>query len=114
MESLEALPLGVDKVSLRSDSAGYQHDLLRYCAEGKNERFGVIEFAIGAKVTDLFKGAVAEEWEWRPLCRDVERNLVETARNMRRNVLCSRRLPRRNIAPNTDFWLLEWPSVNRT
>jgi hypothetical protein len=36
----------VDKVFLRSDSTGYQEDLLAYCAEGKHERFGVIEFAI--------------------------------------------------------------------
>ena len=31
----------------RSDAAGYQHELLRYCAEGRDERFGVIEFAVG-------------------------------------------------------------------
>ena len=33
-ESLEHLPSGVSKVMMRSDSAGYQKDLLRYCAEG--------------------------------------------------------------------------------
>jgi len=77
-ESLDLLPPGVEKVFLRSDSAGYQHDLLRYCAEGKNERFGVIEFAIGVKVTDAFKDAVAAVQEWRPLCREVKGKLVET------------------------------------
>jgi hypothetical protein len=30
---------------MRSDSAGCQWDLLRYCAEGQSERFGVIDFA---------------------------------------------------------------------
>ena len=49
-ESLEQLPAGVSKslprtrygVMMRSDSAGYQKELLRYCAEGRDERFGVI------------------------------------------------------------------------
>ena len=38
--------LGVGKVSVRSDSAAYQQDLLLYCGEGRHERFGVIEFAV--------------------------------------------------------------------
>ena len=29
-----------------------------YCAEGKSERFGVIEFAVGADVTESFRLAV--------------------------------------------------------
>ena len=37
-EGLKRLPEGVEEVFLRSDTAGYQHELLRYCAEGKNER----------------------------------------------------------------------------
>jgi len=47
---------------------------LKYCAEGKNERFGVIEFAIGADVTPEFKQAVAElpETAWRGLDRIVD------------------------------------------
>jgi hypothetical protein len=49
-EALEVLPDGVENVFLRSDTVGYQHDLLKYCAEDKNEGFGVIEFAIGAYV----------------------------------------------------------------
>jgi hypothetical protein len=77
-ESLDLLLPGVEKVFLRSDSAGYQHDLLRYCAESKNERFGVIEFAIGVKVTDAFKDAVAAVNQWRPLCREEKGKLVET------------------------------------
>ena len=50
-ESLRYLPDGVDRVLMRSDAAGYQQDVLRYCAEGGDERFGVIEFAVGADVT---------------------------------------------------------------
>ncbi|MBW2597035.1 MAG: hypothetical protein JRC93_13935 [Deltaproteobacteria bacterium] len=42
---------------------------MRYCAKGKNSRFGVIEFAIGCDVTKEFKEAVAhvEESEWSPI-----------------------------------------------
>jgi hypothetical protein len=56
----------VEKVFIRSDTAGYQQELLRYCAEGKSERFDVIEFAIGADVTESFSQAVreVEEDQW--------------------------------------------------
>lgn len=70
-ESLQSLPEGIEKVCVRSDTAGYQQDLLRYCAEGTNERFGVIEFAIGANVTKSFRQAVREvaEDQWFPVLR---------------------------------------------
>ena len=38
---LAHLPEGVRKVKYRSDSAGYQTQLLRYLAEGQDARFGV-------------------------------------------------------------------------
>jgi len=58
-------------VSVRSDNAGYQQELLIYCAEGRNERFGVIEFAVGVDVTPSFKDAVTEvpDSDWQPLYR---------------------------------------------
>ncbi len=70
-EALASLPPGVMKVYLREDSAGYEWELLTYCAEGKDERFGVIGFAVAADVTDAFKKAVAEvaETDWQPLPR---------------------------------------------
>ena len=52
-EALEMLPEGVTKVYLRSDTAGYEHELLRYCEKGQNQRFGRIEFAIGVLFTSL-------------------------------------------------------------
>ena len=54
---------------LRSDTAGYQQELLRYCAEGRDERFGVIEFAVGVDVTAEFRRAVSEvaEEDWHVL-----------------------------------------------
>ncbi len=70
-EALACLPEGIEKVRLRSDTAAYQHDLLRYCEHGHNDRFGRIEFTIGCDVTTEFKKAVAEvrEEEWKPLHR---------------------------------------------
>jgi Transposase DDE domain group 1 len=68
---LELLPAEVQKVMIRSDTAGYQQELFEYCAEGKNERFGVIEFTISAKVTPAFKTAVLEtKAMWHPLFQE--------------------------------------------
>jgi hypothetical protein len=83
---LRYLPASVTKISLRSDTAGYQEELLLYCGEGKDPRFGVIDFAsaltahgsigplrgpIGADVTEAFRAAVlaTAESEWKPLTR---------------------------------------------
>ncbi|PID74745.1 MAG: IS1380 family transposase, partial [Desulfobacterales bacterium] len=79
-ESLKALPDNVEKVRLRSDTAGYQHDLLRYCESGTNKRFGKIEFAIGCNVSDAFKKAVAQvpETEWNPLYIEKKGRRIKT------------------------------------
>jgi hypothetical protein len=68
-EALSQLPEGIQKVYLRTDTAGYQQELLRYCAEGSHKRFGVIEFAIGADVTPGFKAAVLalRPVDWHPI-----------------------------------------------
>jgi len=70
----------VAKVYFRSDTAAYEKDLLCYCAEGKNERFGIIEFAVGVDVTAEFKGAVAKvgQEDWHPLEKEVEGKLIRT------------------------------------
>jgi hypothetical protein len=39
--TLSGSPEGIKQVTIRSDTAGYQESILRYCAEGHNERFGV-------------------------------------------------------------------------
>jgi hypothetical protein len=66
---LSLLPEGVKKVKLRSDSAGYQTELMKYCARGENERFGVIDFAISCPVREEFKAAAKQtrESEWKPI-----------------------------------------------
>ena len=80
-EALDLLPEGVERVYLRSDTAGYQHDLLKYCEKGEHKRFGRIEFAIGADVTKEFKKAVAEleEPEWKPVMKEVKGEMRTTA-----------------------------------
>ena len=75
---LSTLPEGVEDVTLRSDSAGYQEDIIRYCAEGTNERFGVINFTISCKVGASFKQdakAVPEE-DWKPVMKETKKNGV--------------------------------------
>jgi len=80
-EALESLPAGVKQVRLRSDSAGYQHELLRYCElqEQEKGRFGRLEFAVGCPVTPAFKEAVAEveESAWRELPGESGRQWAE-------------------------------------
>ena len=68
-EAIGHIPSNVKEVMLRSDTAGYQQDLLKYCAEGKDERFGVIEFAVGVPITREFRKVVSEtpEDQWHPL-----------------------------------------------
>jgi hypothetical protein len=79
-EALEMLPEGVEQVRLRSDTAAYQHDLLRYCElQDENRRFQRIEFTVGCDVTPAFKQAVmeVEESAWRKLPGDSEREWAE-------------------------------------
>jgi hypothetical protein len=82
-EALSILPTGVKKVRVRSDTAGYQHELMKYCEGGKNKRFGRIEFAIGCDVTPEFKKAVREieDSEWHPFHKEVKGERIETQRS---------------------------------
>lgn len=72
-KSLEQLPNSVKTVRLRSDSAGYQHNLMAYCEKGLDPRFGRIEFAISCPITAAFRETVAEvpDEDWKPLHRIV-------------------------------------------
>ena len=56
-----------------SDTAGYRTEPLKYCAQGTDERFGVIESAVGVNVTPEFKKAVAQvaKEDWHQLEREV-------------------------------------------
>jgi hypothetical protein len=79
-DALASLPAGVETVRLRSDTAGYQHELLRYCAKGKHERFGRIEFAVGCDVTPEFKKAVMEVTasEWQSIYKEFDGGRIKT------------------------------------
>lgn len=80
-ESIALLPSDVKEVYLRSDSAGYQEDLIRYCAEGSDPRFGVIEFVIAARVSAGIKKAAHEldEKHWHPIYQeDGDGNRIKT------------------------------------
>ncbi|MFC1591262.1 IS1380 family transposase [Thermodesulfobacteriota bacterium] len=79
-ESHECLPEDVGQIRMRSDTAGYQHDLMGYCERGASERFGRIEFAISSDVTPEFKKAVAEleEADWQVLYRRVDGKQYKT------------------------------------
>jgi hypothetical protein len=81
-ETLDLLPEGIEEVRLRSDTAGYQHNLLRYCEEGQSKRFGRIEFATGCTVTSAFKKAVSEveEADWTPLYKEINGRRFQTGR----------------------------------
>ncbi|MCP5048304.1 MAG: IS1380 family transposase [bacterium] len=79
-EALSCLPAGVETVYLRSDSAGYQHDLLRYCECGENQRFGRIQFAIGCGMVEDFIKELhhVPENEWRPIHKVINGVVKET------------------------------------
>jgi hypothetical protein len=79
-EALTHLPAGVKKVRMRSDTAGYQHDLMRYCEKGEDPRFGRIEFAISCDVSPEFRAAVSQvsKSDWHPVRRLVQDRVVET------------------------------------
>jgi len=70
-ESIAALPEGVERVRVRMDSAGYQHDVLRFMATGEDGKRETIEFTVSNDMTEEFRKAVMEvgEEEWKPLVR---------------------------------------------
>ena len=110
-QSLESLPEGVETVSVRSDSAGYQWDLLRYCAEGRSERFGVIQFAVSADVTPAFRLAVHEvpEEGWKPLLRRVADRLVDTGQQWAEVCFVPNEAARKKEGPRYRFLAIREP-----
>ena len=79
-EALGLLPESVEQVRLRSDTAGYQHELLRYYAKGEHKRFGRIDFAIGCDVTPEFKKAVMEvaDSDWQSIYLEFDGHRMKT------------------------------------
>jgi hypothetical protein len=81
-EAISHLPSSVKAVRLRSDSAGYEHGLLRWLDCEKNKRIGRIEFVVSCDVSREFKTAVSEvdEDDWHPLYKEVNGERVKTDR----------------------------------
>jgi hypothetical protein len=80
-EAMALLPSDVKHVHLRSDSAGYQEDLIRYCAEGSDLRFGAIPFAIAARVSAGIKTEAMSlnDTNWHPIYQeDADGNNIKT------------------------------------
>lgn len=67
-ETLALLPSSVKQVFHRSDSAGYQQNVLEFMESGKS-RFGKIEFAVSADVNKKIRSLVLDipEEEWKPV-----------------------------------------------
>jgi hypothetical protein len=119
-EALDILPHGVTKVRLRSDAAGYVHDLLAYCANGENERFGRIEFAVSCPVTEAFKDEVVtvpdaawkaldhgREWTEVPF---VPNELARSKKGEPYRYLAIREVLRQSVLPGMD---LPFPTLDR-
>jgi len=81
-EALGSVPEGVKTVRLRSDSAGYQHDLLKYCDREDNKRVGRIEFTVSCDVNREFKKSVGEveASQWKGLKKELNGEKVDTNR----------------------------------
>ncbi len=114
--SLAVLPEGVEEALLRSDTAGYQWDLLKYCAEGTNERFGVIKFAVGCNVTKEFKKAVAEvpERDWHPLLQDRGGILVDTGQQWAEVCYVPSEIGKSKKGPTYRFLAIREPLAEQT
>ncbi len=66
---LDTVPDEVEIVALRSDSAGYQTEILRLCNENWGKRFKRIYYGISAEINDEFRAATkaVPETKWQPL-----------------------------------------------
>jgi hypothetical protein len=80
-ESLAHLPDGVQTLYLRSDSAGYDTEVLFWCERAAHHpRYGRILFTISADITKEFRQTVTEVTAWTPEYRTVKGQHVRTGR----------------------------------
>jgi len=100
-ESLAALPDGVERVRVRMDSAGYQHDVLKFCASGDGGKRDVIEFTVSNDMTAEFRKAVMDidEEEWKPLYRTERGRQVATGQQWAEVVYVPNAIAFSNNAP---------------
>jgi hypothetical protein len=91
-------------------------ELLKYCAEGKNERFGVIEFAVGCDVNQEFKKAVAKisEEEWQPLLRDMGGFTMDTGQQWAEVCYVPNEIGKSKNGPEYRFLAIREPLCEQT
>jgi hypothetical protein len=106
---------------VRDRSMGYNpYDLMKFCTDPTKERFGVIEFAIGVKVSVSFKQAVGEvdESEWRRLYRKTDKGLAETGQEYAEVCFVPAELARKKDGPEFRYLagreVLEQPCMEWT
>jgi len=83
-EAEALLPDNITELKLRSDSAGYQHELLAYMESGQS-RFGKIKFAVSCDVTKPFRQAVlcVKEDQWQKVFyTDEDGERIETGQEV--------------------------------
>jgi len=109
--ALKQLPPVVKRVVLRSDTAGYTWPLLRYCAEGRNERFGRIDFAVGADVTPQLKREVAKlsDKHWHKLQREHDGQTIDTGQQWAELVYVPNEAARTKQGPTYRFIVTREP-----
>lgn len=109
-ETLRSLPQSVRKIYLRSDSAGYQWDVLKYCAEGRDKAH-TIEFAVSADVTPTLKTAVADisEHEWQTLYKKVDGKKVATRQQWADVCYVPNEIARKKHGPQYRFIVVREP-----
>lgn len=80
-EGIEHLPAGVRTLYLRSDSAGYDTELLFWCERTtEHEKYGRILFTISADMTRELRKEVMGLTDWTPEYRTVKGQLQATGR----------------------------------
>jgi hypothetical protein len=97
-EALKCLPEGVEQVRVRSDTAGYQHDLLKYCDTGENERFGKIEMD--------WDGEELIRWSYKRCGKS------EEAHSVMKDDLAGGKLPSDDFGSNAAWWWIMILSLN--
>jgi len=100
-ESLAALPQGIQRVRVRMDSAGYVHEVLKFCATGDGGKLDVIEFSVSNDMTTEFRKAVMEvaDEEWKPLYRMERGRQIETGQQFAEVVYVPNAIAFGNDAP---------------
>jgi hypothetical protein len=114
-EAISYLPGSVRVVRVRSDSAGYEHALLRWLDRADNKRVGRIEFVVSCDVSPEFKAAVSEleDDDWHPLTKEVDGQQVNTGREWAEVCFVPDAIARSKNAPSYRYIATREPLADR-